>query len=42
MYRYENNSNSLNIRYDLKRTQESKNTPTEYLKLIIVGMEIPY
>ena len=35
-------SNSLNIRYDLKRTEESKKSPTEYLKLIIVGMETPY
>ena len=29
------NSNSLNIWYDLKRTEESKSTPTEYLKTII-------
>ena len=42
MYRYEKNSNSVSIRYDLKRTEESKSTPTEYLKLIIVGMVTPY
>ena len=42
MYRYEKNSNSVSIRYDLKRTEESKSTPTEYLKSIIVGMVTPY
>ena len=41
MYRYGKNSNSLNMRYDLNRSEESKNTPTEYLRLIIVGMVIP-
>ena len=36
------NSNSLNVRYDIIRSTASKNTPTEYLRLIIVGMVIPY
>ena len=36
------NSDSVSIRYDLKRTEESKSTPTEYLKLIIMGMVTPY
>ena len=41
-YRYEKNSNSVNMRSDLNSSEESKNTPTEHVKLIIVGMVTPY
>ena len=36
------NSNTLNIRYDINLSDESQNTPTEYVKLIILGMMTPY
>ena len=34
MYRYEKNSNSVSIRYDLKRTEESESTPTYWIPKI--------
>ena len=44
MYRYGKIHNPLIMRYNLNRTEESKNRPTstEYLNFIIVGMMIVY
>ena len=40
MYPYVNSLKLLNMKYELNRSEESKNTPTEYLKLITYSVHL--